>query len=120
MAQQMPSPIDLFQTGVRGYRQTLGGVRPDQMANSTPCSEWNVQSLINHNIRTMGFMRGMLQENITVNPMDVSGPLPGANAMEAFNAAVDGLLEVVQAPGAVDKEIETPFGRMTMGQVLMN
>ena len=77
MAQQgMPNLIDLYQAASSGFRNTLTGVKADQMGNGTPCSQWNVQQLIKHNINVTGFVRGVFAGNGNVNPMDVSGPLP--------------------------------------------
>jgi hypothetical protein len=43
MAQQgMPNLIDLYQAASSGFRNTLTGVKADQMGNGTPCSQWNV------------------------------------------------------------------------------
>ena len=77
MAQQGPNPIELYEAAVQAFRQTLSGVKADQMQGSTPCSEWNVQALITHNIQVAAFVEGLLQENITVNPLDVSVGIAG-------------------------------------------
>ena len=68
MAQQDPNPIELYEAAVQAFRQTLSGVRADQLQGSTPCTDWNVQALITHNIKVAAFVEGLLQENITVNP----------------------------------------------------
>ena len=47
---QGTDPIELYEAAVQGFRQTLSGVKPDQMQGSTPCTKWNVQNLIIHNI----------------------------------------------------------------------
>ena len=74
---QGTDPIELYEAAVHGFRQTLSGVKPDQMQGSTPCTEWNVQNLIIHNIKVAGFAAGVLTENIQVNSMDVEGDIPG-------------------------------------------
>ena len=75
MAQQ-PNPIEMLEAAAQGFRERLSSVQSSQMSNPTPCTEWDVQALINHNIKVTGFVEGALRENITVNPNDVSGPLP--------------------------------------------
>lgn len=81
MAQQL-NPIELYEAAAQGFRQRLSGVQSNQMSNPTPCTEWDVQALINHNLKVTGFTEGVFRENITVNPLNVSGPLPGENALE--------------------------------------
>jgi uncharacterized protein (TIGR03086 family) len=120
MAQQMPNPIELYEAAAQGFRKALSGVRADQMSNPTPCTEWNVQALINHNIKVTGFVHGALLENITVNPTDVVGvPLPAEGSVAALDAGVARVLELVKSAGSAEKHIETPFGHMTRGEFLM-
>ena len=119
MAQQMPNPIELYEAAAQGFRQTLSGVREDQMTSPTPCTEWNVKAVINHNIKVTGFVHGALMENITVNPTDVSDPLLAEGAVAAFDAGVARVLELIKAPGSADKHIETPLGAMTRVEFLM-
>ena len=119
MAQQ-PSVIELYEAAAKGFRETLRGVKSDQMSNGTPCPDWNVQALLNHNIRVEGFAHGILTGNITVNPMDVSGALTPEGALEALDAGVARNLELLKTPGVVDKELDTPFGHMTAAQFMFN
>ena len=119
MAQQMPNPIELYEAAAQGFRQTLSAVKADQMSSSTPCTEWSVQDLINHNIKVTAFAHGVLLENITTNPMEVEGPLPAEGAVAALDAGVARILELVKQSGSAEKHIETPFGHMTRVEFLM-
>jgi len=76
--------------------------------------------LINHNIKVTGFVEGALRENITVNPNDVSGPLPKGNALELLYAGLARVLEVVKSQSSLDQRINSPFGEMTRGEFLIN
>ena len=89
------------------------------MQGSTPCSEWNVQALITHNIQVAAFVEGLLQENITVNPLDVSGGIPGDDPLKALDANVAKVMDIIKASGSADTQINTPFGEMTRGQFMM-
>ena len=119
MAQQMPNPIELYEAAAEGFRQTLSGISANQMNSPTPCSEWSVQALINHNINTAAFAHGVLQGNVTVHPMEVSGPLPAEGAVASLDAGVARVLELVKSSGSLDEQIETPFGTMPRGHFLM-
>ena len=119
MAQQDPNPIELYEAAVQAFRQTLSGVRADQMQGSTPCTEWNVQALIKHNIQVAGFVEGVLQENVTVNPMEVEGAIPGDDPVKALDDGVAKVLGIIKAAGSADVQINTPFGEMTRGQFLI-
>ena len=54
MAQE-PNVIELYEGAVQNMLPILGGIREDQLTASPPCSEWNVQNLIIHNIKVTGF-----------------------------------------------------------------
>ncbi len=121
MSQQgMPNLVELYQNAAQGFRKTLLEVKADQMGNATPCSLWNVQQLIKHNINVTGFVREVFAGNVNVNPMDVSGPLPSNGAVEALDGGVDGVLKLATAPGALENELATPFGPMPGGQFFVN
>ena len=119
MTQQMPNPIELYEAAAQGFRKTLEGVKENQMTNATPCSEWNVQNLITHNIKVTGFVHGVLMENITVDSQQVAEPLPAEGAVAALDAGVARVLELIKAPGSAAQQINTPFGQMTRGEFLM-
>ena len=118
--QGAPNPIGLDEAAAQGFRQRLSGVQSNQMSSSTPCTEWNVQSLINHNINAAGFAEGVLRGNVTVNPQDISGPVPEANALEAFDARIAKVVAAGKASGSLDQQIDTPIGRMTRGVILID
>ena len=45
-----PNPIELYE-GARDYMiPNIGGVQASQLTGSTPCTNWNVKQLINHNL----------------------------------------------------------------------
>ena len=118
MAQQGPNPIELYEGAVNYMRPILAGVNSNHLGNTTPCSEWNVQQLMNHNIKVTGFALGMLQENITVNPDDVSGDLPVEGAENAFVAGANRILDFLKSAD-LSKVIDTPFGPMPLGQIVL-
>ena len=119
MAQQS-NPIEMYESAAQGFRQRLSGVQSNQMSSPTPCTEWDVQALINHNINATGFAEGVYRGNVTVNPQDVSGPLPGVNALEALDAGIAKVVDAVKASGSLDEQIDTPFGPMTRGAFLID
>ncbi len=110
----------MHEAAAQGFRQRLSGVQSNQMSSPTPCTEWDVQALINHNLKVTGFAEGVFRENVTVNPLDVSGPLPGENALELLDAGISKVLETLKSLGSLDQQINTPFGEMTRGAFLMN
>ena len=93
-------------------------VTPNQMGNATLCSDWNVRQLIAHNIGVTGFALGMLQGNITVNPMEVTGDIPAEGAENAFAAGANRVLDFLKSAD-LSKVIDTPFGPLPLGQIVL-
>ncbi len=120
MTQQgMPKPIELYEGAVGYMRPILAGIQPPQLTAATPCSDWNVQQLISHNLKVAQMVHSMLTGGSGVDPFDVGGPLPPEGAVEAFAAASASVLEAIKAPGMAEKIIETPFGEMPGAQFMM-
>ena len=115
---EMPNPVELYQRAIDYMRPILAGVQPGQLDAATPCSQWNVQQLIIHNIRGALGAHGMITGGDGVNPMDVSGPLPPEGAEAAFAAASAQVLEAMNTPGVPEKTIEAGPNRMTAAQFL--
>ena len=115
-----PNPIELYE-GARDYMiPILGGVQASQLTGATPCSEWNVQQLIKHNILVAEMFHSILTGGEAGNPFAVDGELPEEGAQDAFVAGTNQVLEVIKAPGMLEKMLDdTPFGPMTVGQLLM-
>jgi len=115
----IPNPIDLYE-GARDYLiPIIGGVKTDQLAHTTPCSEWNVQQLINHNLKVAQLLYNVLTGGPPVNDLAVNDPLPEEGARDAFLASTERVLRVIKAPGMLERVVSTPFGDMPAGNFLM-
>ena len=51
---QQSTAIEMLEAAAQGFRQRLTSVQSSQMNNPTPCTDWDVQALINHNIKGSG------------------------------------------------------------------
>ena len=115
----MPNPIELYE-GARDYMiPILGGIQPSQLTGSTTCAEWNVQQLIKHNILVAEMFQSILTGGEQVDAFAVGGDLPEEGAQDAFVARTNRVLEVIKAPGMLEKVITSPFGEMPAGNLLM-
>ncbi len=120
MAQpETPDAIELYERAVGIMRSILAGIRPEHLALATPCSEWNVQQLILHNLKGAECAYSLLTGGGFVNPMDVDGLLPTEGAATAFEATSGRVLELVKSPGGAEKIVEMPGMQVTAGQFLM-
>ena len=115
----MPNPIELYE-GARDYMiPIIGGAQASQLSGSTPCTEWNVQQLINHNLLVARFFNSILTGGEPVDPFAVGGDLPEEGAQDAFVAGTNKVLEAIKVPGMLEKVVPSPFGEMPAGNLLM-
>lgn len=123
MSQQGPNPIEVYEAAVQAISSTVAGIESGQLSSSTPCTKWDVQALLNHNIRVAGFLRDVLNGISVEDPMDmmnvVGASLPAEGAEAALRAATSGAIAAAKQPGAMDKVFETPFGAMPGGHFIM-
>ena len=115
----MPNPIELYE-GARDYMlPILGAVESSHLTNATPCAEWNVKQLINHNLLVTEVVYRLLTGREMVNPFAVDKDLPEEGAKEAFRVATDRVLSAIKQPKAPEEVISTPFGEMPAGDFLL-
>ncbi len=111
--QAMPNPIDLYLSAAQGTRSTLSGVKPEQMNDATPCTEWNVKALMDHIVGGTGFVHSVLAGT------EPSAPASG-DPVAAYDAGVASVVGAASKPGLLEANLTTPFGEMPGGQFLMS
>ena len=58
---QGPNPVELYEASIQQMLPIIAGVKSDQLSSPTSCSEWDVQALINHNLRVQAFVDTVLK-----------------------------------------------------------
>ena len=109
---QMTNQVDLYEAAVRHTRAVVAGVKPEQLSNPTPCSEWNVQALMNHLVEGTGFASGALS-GVGPQPAPTEG-----STLEAYDAGTAKVLEIARMAGTLKKLVSTPIGEMVGGEFL--
>lgn len=120
MAEQGPNPIELYEAAVQQMLPTIAGIKENQLSASTPCSEWNVQALINHNLRVQAFVNTVLN-GAPGDPgqmFTVAEPLPTEGAEAVFTANTNAVLATAKSMN-LETVVETPFGAMPAANFLM-
>ena len=57
---QGPNPVELYEAAVQYMVPVIAGIPSERMEDRTPCTEWNVRALVNHNIRVARFAHSVL------------------------------------------------------------
>ena len=111
--QQMPNPVDLYQAAAQNTKKIIAGTRADQLSDSTPCSEWNVQALIDHLAGGTGFAISAMSG---VPPTELE---PGSGSVELYDQGTAKVLDVARTPGTLEKTVQTPIGEMPGSHFMM-
>jgi uncharacterized protein (TIGR03086 family) len=102
---------ELYRRGVVGFTDRVRQIKPDQWAGPTPCADWDVRALVNHVVGeqrwTAPLFAGATIEEVGDRfDGDLLGDDPAATAADAGRETVD----VVSAPGALDRTVDLSFG----------
>jgi uncharacterized protein (TIGR03086 family) len=95
-------PIDSYRRATTGATTVLSGVRPDQLALPTPCSEWTVQDLIDHMTGSTEYLNAALAGRA---PTPAAGTDP-----DDFGRGAAAVLAGLEAPDALDRVCLSPLG----------
>ena len=101
--------------------EVVDKVEPNELANSTPCTEWTVRDVINH-VTGGATMFAECVESGSV-PDDRLGQLMGGDNLgddykTAFHTASDRARAAFGGEGALEKMVKLPFGEMPAGVAL--
>ena len=117
---QGPNPIEIYETAVQALMPIMAGVTSGQINSGTPCTEWSVQSLINHALAVQSFANAVVSKGTpdmaAMGQVDHALPSEGAGA--AFKAITDTTLAALKVANLEDV-VETPFGAMPSGNFIM-
>jgi uncharacterized protein (TIGR03086 family) len=93
-------PVELFEAATSLTLTRLEGVSPDQWADPTPCSEWDVRALVDHIVGGPAYLLGALGE-----PVEASGADAGTYARLRERCLV-----ALRRPGADAVRCVSPLG----------
>jgi uncharacterized protein (TIGR03086 family) len=108
--------LDELREAIDGMQILVDGVRPDQWDGPTPCSDWDVRTLLNHVVFGNRTFTAIVsgeppppQEQIrTMRDQDQLGDDPAA----AWRASGTGLLAAFDVPGVLGRTFASPLGEM--------
>lgn len=120
MAQQGPNPIEVYESAVKALMPIMAGVTAAQFSSTTPCTEWTVQSLINHALAVQVFGGSVLSKSSPdmASMGNVDHALPSEGAEAAFKSITDTTLAALKRVN-LEESVETPFGAMPGGNFIM-
>jgi uncharacterized protein (TIGR03086 family) len=89
-----------------GAGTLIAGVRPEQLAGSTPCADWDVQTLVSHMIGVNhGFVAGLAGQSVGGPGLKADDTLVGADLGAAFVASAGAALDAWRRPGSLEQSL---------------
>jgi uncharacterized protein (TIGR03086 family) len=104
-------PINLFQRAVDQTGRIVAGVKPDQLGDATPCSDWKVRDLLNHLIACVKMFDGSAQTK-PFDPSAFGEDNVGTDPAASYDAAASTLRATIAKPGIIDNAWTMPFGEV--------
>jgi uncharacterized protein (TIGR03086 family) len=107
--------MDIIQLHERAMEQTgqiVDGVASTQHALPTPCTEWNVDALIDH-VTTINWMFVGIAEGKPPEGGAGSPDTANEDSVAMYRRSVEVLSQAWRAPGRAEQTYQMPFGEMT-------
>jgi uncharacterized protein (TIGR03086 family) len=107
---------DLDERALDQTGQIVAGIQPDQLSLPTPCSEWDVRTLLAHLVA--GNLNSAARAEGKPSQADESEDLLGDNPAEAYRQSVETAKRAWRQPGRLDQLYEMPMGTLPGRAVL--
>ena len=113
--------VAMLQRAVGETSRLVDRITPEQLANSTMCSEWTIRDVINH--MTGGATMFAISAEQGSVPDELVGQLMGGDNLgddykASWAVASTRAVAAFDDPDALDKTVKLPFGEMPAGVAL--
>jgi uncharacterized protein (TIGR03086 family) len=115
-----PNPVEVYEGADKLLVATFGGVNVGQLGSSTPCTDWNVQNLITHNLKVQRYLHSMFTDGSMemAEMFSVDDDLPQEGAEASLKSVTDQVVSVANNKD-LSAVIATPLGEMPAGHFMM-
>jgi uncharacterized protein (TIGR03086 family) len=111
-------PRPAFATAVGTAVDAMSAVRPDQLAGATPCTEFDVRTLLGHLLSVLRRVAAVGRGEPPFSVPQVSTDVPDDGWGAAARGAADDVLAVWADDTLLDRELTLPYGTHRGGVAL--
>jgi len=103
--------VEVLQKAFASTARVLPGVPAGQMEEPTPCASWRVRDLVNHIVGGPFYFAATVETGAA--PARAETPdFAAADFAATFDEGAERAIAAFSAPGAMDKYLELPFGKI--------
>ena len=113
--------LDAHDVSADRVMELVGRVRPEHWSNPTPCSDWNVRTLVGHLIATMRGYCVLLQGAPAaqfLSLLERQSEAGGTDPVVACKAAVQSVRAAFAEPRALERIVHHPIGDIPGSRLL--
>lgn len=101
------------------FGDVVAQIRRDQWNNQTPCTDWDVRTLVNHLVGEQCWAEPMLAGRTIADVGDsLDGDLLGHDPLASWTASAENARDAFSAPGALEGTIHSSMGDTDRHQYL--
>lgn len=111
LVQAAATTTEMFQQAIDGLDRRVQAVADDQWDRSTPCTEWDVRTLVNHVVGELRWIPPLLAGRTIADVGDeLAGDLLGPQPKRAWADASHRAIETSLQQGAMDRMVHLSSG----------
>jgi uncharacterized protein (TIGR03086 family) len=113
--------MDAVDASAERVVELVGQVRPEQWSEPTPCTEWDVRTLVGHLIATRHGYCALLDGGSAADLMSFiarQGEAAGTDPVATLMTAVRSVRAAFAEPGALERTVNHPIGEIAGSQLL--
>ncbi|MEV8388868.1 MULTISPECIES: TIGR03086 family metal-binding protein [unclassified Streptomyces] len=104
------SLVTAFTEVIDTVARLVEAVEDEQWSAPTPCTDWNVQQLVDHLVAGQHTFAVVMRAEPSLPALD-AGPVPGV-LKETFRASAAALVAAFAGPGALERTVRAPIGEV--------
>lgn len=107
----MTDVVDLHDAAAERFGEAVTAIRDDEWRAVTPCTEWNVAELLEHNVVECLWVSPIMAGETVESVGDrFSGDVLGGDPKGAWEDAMEAACNAIAEPGALERTVHLSYG----------